>query len=66
MSGFEAMPEPGPIPGIGVAGAAWTAEGGATDGDVGWFTLVCAKALAATIVKPKPAMSERAEMYVMA
>jgi hypothetical protein len=53
------------MPGIGVAGAAWTAEGGAADGDVGWFTLVCATALAATSVKPKPAINERAEVYVM-
>ena len=66
------MPEPGPIPGIGAAGAAWTADGCAADGDcvvvVGadCVALVCAKALAATSVNPKPAISERAEVYVMA
>ena len=60
MSGF------GAIPGMGAAGAAWAAEGCAADGGVDWLTLVCATALAATSVKPNPAMKERAEVYVMA
>jgi hypothetical protein len=57
--------EPGPIPGIGATGAVWLAGGCVAEGCVGWPTLVCAAALAAMSVKPKPAINERAEVYFM-
>jgi hypothetical protein len=47
-------------------GAVWLAGGCVAEGCVDWLTLVCAIALAAMRVKPKPAISERAEVYVMA